>query len=88
MYDVQCSGTNAIATFAPYNALVLKSQPQSQTVAVGATNVSFSVQAIGASGISPTNASTYQWYREGVAVTNGLQSYGTLFSDRLTPLLH
>ena len=31
VYDVQLSGTNHIATFTTYNALALKSQPQSQT---------------------------------------------------------
>lgn len=80
VYDVQCSGTVAIASFVPYNALVLASQPQSQTVAMGATNVALSVQAIGASGTSPATAPTYQWYREGLLLTNGLQSSGAFIS--------
>jgi len=77
VYDVQFTGTNKIATLTTFNALAIKSEPQDVKVGVGGT-AGFVCGAIGTSGVATVSNPTYQWYREGVALTNGTQSDGTL----------
>jgi polygalacturonase len=86
VYDVQLSGTNNIATFTTYNALALQSQPQSQTVGAGG-GATFTVQTVGTSGVAPVASPTFRWYREGIALTNGTQSDGTIVAGAATATL-
>jgi polygalacturonase len=79
VYDVQLSGTNNIATYTTFNALALRSQPSSQTVSAGG-GTSFTVQTLGTSGVAPVSNPSFQWYREGLALTNGTQGDGTVVS--------
>jgi polygalacturonase len=86
VYDAQLSGTNNIATFTTYNALALQSQPQNQTVGAGG-GATFSVQTVGTSGVAPVSNPAFRWYREGIALTNGIQSDGTVVAGATTATL-
>ena len=76
VYDVQFTGTNHIASVTTYNALTL-ALPQSRTVGAGGST-SFVVMPAGSSGVAPVSISTFRWYREGIALTNGTQADGTI----------
>ncbi|MGA2243097.1 MAG: glycosyl hydrolase family 28 protein [Verrucomicrobiota bacterium] len=87
VYDVQLSGTNHIASFTTYNALALILQPQNQTMGAGG-GASFTVQTVGTSGVAPVSNPAFQWYREGIALTNGTQSDGTVIIGATTATLN
>jgi polygalacturonase len=86
VYDVQLSGTNNIATYTTFNALALKSQPLNRTVGADGS-ATFTVQTAGTSGVAPVSSPTFQWYCEGVAVTNGTRSNGTVVGGATTATL-
>ena len=92
VYDVQLSGTNAIATYTACNALVIRSQPQSQSVSAGAA-AAFSVETTGTSGggsngtTTPVLSPSYRWYRNGVALSDGRQVGGGVVSGAATATL-
>ena len=83
VYDLQFSGTNNILTYVTYNALALKSQPQSQTAGAGG-GATFTAPALGTSGTGPVSNPTYRWYREGVILANGTQGDGSVVSGATT----
>jgi hypothetical protein len=86
VYDVQCSGTNAIGTFTTYNSLALSSEPQDTAVGLGGATT-FNVATVGTSGSMPASSPSYQWYREGVKLTNGTQADGTVVAGATTASL-
>jgi polygalacturonase len=92
VYDAQLSGTNSIATYTTVNALVIHSQPQSQSVAAG-FDATFSVTTAGTSGGGPDGITTprllptFRWYRNGVALSDGTQPGGSVVSGASTATL-
>jgi hypothetical protein len=92
VYDVQFSGTNAIATYTTCNALVIRSQPQDQSVFAGA-GATFTVTAIGTSGGGPNGTGTpqlsptYRWYRNGTPLSDGTQAGGSVIAGASTATL-
>jgi polygalacturonase len=92
VYDVQLSGTNSIASYTACNALVIRSQPQNQSVSAGAS-AAFSVETSGTSGggsngtTTPKLSANYRWYRNGVALSDGRQAGGSVVSGATTAAL-
>jgi polygalacturonase len=86
VYDVQCSGTNAIGTFTTYNALAISSEPKDTTLGLGGTTT-LNVTTAGTSGVTPVSSPSYQWYREGVKLTDGTQANGTVVAGATTASL-
>jgi hypothetical protein len=92
VYDLQFSATNALATYTTCNALVIRSQPQDQSVFAGA-GATFAVTAIGTSGggrngtQTPQLPPTYRWYRNGTPLSDGTQAGGSVISGAFTATL-
>jgi polygalacturonase len=69
----------------PYNAIVITRPPASQSAHPGDT-VAFSVRSTGASGVGG-NAPTYSWKRNGITLSNGTQSDGSVITGATTSTL-
>lgn len=67
------------------NSLAITGQPQSATVDAGGSTT-FTVTAVGKSGINST-APTYQWKRNGSALTDGTLASGTVVAGATTATL-
>jgi len=86
VFDAQLSGTNHIATFTTYNALAFTSPPQDKTVGAG-NGAIFADLTTGTSGVAPVANPTFQWYREGIPLTDGTQADGTVVAGATTATL-
>jgi len=76
--DVQLIGDSDLGPLITANALAITGQPQSQSIAPGAT-VAFTVKTAGASGTSITPP-TYQWTFNGSPLIDGPRSDGAVIS--------
>ena len=83
--NVQFTGASSVGPIITDNSLAITSQPQSQTVIAG-SDVSFSVETAGASGINGTPP-TYRWSLNGAPLTDGQRANGSIISGAASATL-
>jgi hypothetical protein len=83
--NVQLTGNSNIGNLIIANSLAITAQPQNQSATPG-TRVAFSVTVAGTGEIQADSAA-YQWSRNGVPLTDGIQAGGSTLSGAARPTL-